>query len=492
VLGSRAPAAMLFNSLSFLIFFPIVTLGYFVLPHRFRWAWLLGASCLFYMAFIPHYVLILGVTIVIDYFAGLLIERAPASRKKLYLVLSIVTNVGFLAVFKYCNFIVENLNAVMALLPGTAARVPRLDIVLPIGLSFHTFQAMAYTIEVYRGNQKAEKHFGVYALYVMFYPQLVAGPIERPQNILHQLKEEHEFRYDDVTNGLKLMAWGLFQKIVVADRLATIVDPVFNHPTQYHGLALLVAAVAFTFQIYLDFAAYSDIAIGSAQVMGIRLMTNFRRPFYSKSISEFWTRWHISLSTWFRDYLYIPLGGNRVSRPRWYANLVLVFLVSGLWHGASWNFVIWGALHGFYLVFALVTAPLVPAVLKDNSRLWVRVWNVGSVFVLVCFAFIFFRAATFEDAVYVIRHIPDGLVADLKWLLTSGRPLASLPRAEWGLAAAGLVAIQVVHLLQRRGSVREWLAKKPLWLRWPAYAALVYGTILLAQTGGGQFIYFQF
>ncbi len=484
---------MLFNSLSFLIFFPIVTLGYFGLPFRFRWMWLLAASCLFYMAFIPHYILILGVTIVVDYIAGLLIERAPASRKKLYLVLSIVTNVGFLAVFKYANFIVENVNVLSRLL-GTTTRVPGLDIVLPIGLSFHTFQAMAYTIEVYRGNQKAVRHFGIYALYVMFYPQLVAGPIERPQNILPQLEQEHRFRYDDVTNGLKLMAWGFFQKVVVADRLAMIADPVFNHPTEYHGLTLLVAAVAFTFQIYLDLAGFSDIAVGSAEVIVFRLMTNFRRPFYAKSISEFWTRWHISLSTWFRDYLYIPLGGNRVSKPRWYTNLFLVFLVSGLWHGATWNFVIWGALHGFYLVFALVTAPLVPEILKDNTRWWVRIWNVGSVFVLVCLAFVFFRAATFKDAMYILSHVPDGLVGDLK-LLFAGRPLSLQCKGgpcEWGLAVAGLVVIQVVHLIQRSGSVREWIAQKPVFLRWPAYAALVYGTILLARSGGGQFIYFQF
>ncbi len=485
---------MLFNSLSFLIFFPIVTLGYFVLPFRFRWVWLLGASCLFYMAFIPHYILILGITIVVDYFAGILIEEAPASRKKLYLVLSILSNVGFLAVFKYANFLVENLNAALSLFPGAAGRVPRLDIVLPIGLSFHTFQAMAYTIEVYRGHQKAERHFGIYALYVLFYPQLVAGPIERPQNILPQLKEEHEFRYEDVTNGLKLMAWGFFQKVVVADRLAAIVDPVFNHPTRHHGMALLVAAVAFTFQIYLDFAGYSDIAIGSAQVMGIKLMTNFRRPFLAQSISEFWSRWHISLSTWFRDYLYIPLGGNRVPRPRWYANLFIVFLVSGLWHGASWNFVIWGALHGFYLVFALATAPWTPAALKDDTRFWVRAWNVGTVFVLVCFAFVFFRAATFADAVYILGHIPEGIVGDVQRML-SGKPVAIQCNGgcDWGLTLAGLGVIQLVHLFQeRRGSARAWLAERPVWLRWPAYAALVYGTLLLVQSGGGQFIYFQF
>lgn len=486
---------MLFNSLAFLIFFPIVTLGYFLLAHRFRWIWLLAASCLFYMAFIPRYILILGVTIVVDYIAGILIESAPHSRKKLYLVLSIVTNVGFLAFFKYANFLVDNANAVLALFPGLGAQCPKLDIVLPMGLSFHTFQAMAYTIEVYRGHQKAQRHFGIYALYVMFYPQLVAGPIERPQNIIHQLEEKHEFRYEDARDGLLLMAWGFFQKVVVADRLATIVNPIFDHPRDYHGLALVVAAAAFTFQIYLDFAGYSDIAIGSAQVMGIRLMTNFRRPFFAQSISEFWSRWHISLSTWFRDYLYIPLGGNRVSRPRWYANLFIVFLVSGLWHGASWNFVIWGALHGAYLVLALATAPLVPSVFRDQTRIAARIWNTLSVFALVCVAFVFFRADTFENAIYIIRHIPERFFDDVLNFFQTGRVIDRTQQSvmrELRFCVVALVIVHIVHFLQERGYTRASLTQKPWWIRYPLYATLIYTPILMARVDAGQFIYFQF
>jgi alginate O-acetyltransferase complex protein AlgI len=487
---------MLFNSIQFLIFFPIVTAGYFVLPHRFRWLWLLAASCLFYMAFVPVYVLILGFTIVIDYIAGLLIEGATGRRRRLYLTLSIVSNVGVLAFFKYTNFLLHNVDAVLHAI-GASASIPLLHIVLPIGLSFHTFQAMAYTIEVYRGKQTAERHFGIYALYVMFYPQLVAGPIERPQNILPQLKTEHRFDYVNVTNGLKLVAWGLFQKVVVADRLARIVNPLFAHPERHHGLLLIVGAVAFTFQIFFDFAGYSDVALGTAQVMGIKLMTNFRRPFYSKSISEFWGRWHISLSTWFRDYLYIPLGGNRVSTGRRYANLIIVFLVSGLWHGANWTFVAWGALHGFYLVTAIVIAPYLPAILRDESNRFVRIWNVASVFALVCLAFVFFRAENIGDALTFIRRMPVGLVGDIGLLLH--RDVHSLvqgahlpPPVDWAVAALGLGAIQFVHLLQRSGGVRERLSRMPGWVRWPAYAGLVYSVALLSSSDHAQFIYFQF
>ena len=330
---------MLFNSFHFLVFFIVVTSLYFALPYKNRWFLLLISSCYFYMAFVPIYILILGFTIVIDYFAGIYIENATGKKKKFYLIFSLIANIGVLAIFKYYNFINANLSF---LLHGFALTnpLPYLSILLPIGLSFHTFQAMSYTIEVYRGNQKAERHFGIYSLYVMFYPQLVAGPIERPQNLLHQFRERYDFNYERVTSGLRLMAWGLFKKVVIADRLAIVVDTVYNNPEQHNSLTLIIATIFFAFQIFCDFSGYSDMAIGAARVMGFKLMTNFDKPYQSKSIHEFWKRWHISLSTWFRDYFYISLGGNRVSIPRWYLNLFLVFLVSGLWHGANWTFVI--------------------------------------------------------------------------------------------------------------------------------------------------------
>lgn len=345
---------MLFNSFSFLFFFIIVTTLYFATPYKKRWILLLVSSCYFYMAFVPIYILILAFTIVIDYFAGLYIEKTKGGRRKLFLICSLVANIGVLAFFKYYNFLDNNVSFILQKL-GSSNPIPYLSILLPIGLSFHTFQAMSYTIEVYRGHQKAERHFGIYSLYVMFYPQLVAGPIERPQNLLHQFREKHDFEYSRVIEGFKLILWGFFKKLVIADRLAIYVNAVYNNPQHHSGLTLLLATIFFAFQIYCDFSAYSDIAIGTAKVMGFKLMTNFNRPYFSRNISEFWKRWHISLSTWFRDYLYISLGGNRVTIPRWYFNLIIVFVLSGFWHGANWTYIIWGALNGFYLVFAIVT-----------------------------------------------------------------------------------------------------------------------------------------
>ena len=331
---------MLFNSLQFAVFFVVVTTVYFLLADKHRWKLLLISSCYFYMSFVPAYILILGFTIVIDYFAGILIEQSSGNKRNFYLILSIAANVGVLAIFKYYNFLNDNLTAILGDF-GYQNKIPYLSILLPIGLSFHTFQAMSYTIEVYRGHQKAERHFGIYSLYVMFYPQLVAGPIERPQNILPQMHAKHEFKYENVVEGLRLMLWGFFKKIVIADRLAIYVDAVYNNADKHSGITLITATVFFAFQIYCDFSGYTDIARGAARVMGYELMLNFRRPYLAKSIKEFWSRWHISLSTWFRDYLYIPLGGNRVPIPRWYLNLMIVFMISRLWHGAALTYIIW-------------------------------------------------------------------------------------------------------------------------------------------------------
>ena len=320
---------MLFNSFSFLVFFPLVTLIYFLSPYRFRWLILLTASCYFYMAFIPYYILILGGTIVIDYFAGILIENATeGNRRKQFLIMSLIANIGVLAVFKYYNFFIDNFNEVITFL-GFDSSLPYLGIILPIGLSFHTFQAMSYTIEVYRGNQTAERNFVKYALYVMFFPQLVAGPIERPQNVLPQFNFHYDIDYERIVAGLKQMLWGFFKKIVIADRLSALVKQGYGNIDNHDGFSLLLYTYFFAIQIYCDFSGYSDIAIGSAKVLGINLRENFRTPYFSKSIREFWQRWHMSLSTWFRDYVYIPLGGKKVERGRLFFNTMVVFLVSG-------------------------------------------------------------------------------------------------------------------------------------------------------------------
>ncbi len=396
---------MLFNSLQFLVFFPVVTAIYFLLPHKYRWLLLLLASCVFYMAFIPVYIFILFFTIIIDYAAGIIIEGAEGKKRKQFLAISIIANIGVLAVFKYYNFFIENTNNLMHALHISTNKVPFLTIILPIGLSFHTFQAMSYTIEVYRGNQKAEKHFGIYALYVMFYPQLVAGPIERPQNLLHQFREEHKFNSQDLMDGLRLMLWGFFKKMVIADRIALYVNSVFNFPDDYHYLNLIIAALFFTIQIYCDFSGYSDIAIGTAKTMGFDLRPNFNKPYFSKNIKDFWQKWHISLSGWFKDYLYISLGGNRVGIKRIYFNVAIVFLISGLWHGANWTFVIWGALHACYMLIYMLLYKKFKINFKSKLM---KLFSVLCTFLLVAFAWIFFRANNLSDALLIAEHIFTG------------------------------------------------------------------------------------
>ncbi len=396
---------MLFNSVSFLIFFPVVTLLFFFLPHKYRWIWLLGASCFFYMFFKPEYILILAFTILIDYYAGLQLEQTSNPKKrKIYLILSLIANIGILAIFKYFNFINSNITGFVTLF-NVKNHIPYLNIILPIGLSFHTFQAMSYTIEVYKGNQKAEKHFGIYALYVMFYPQLVAGPIERPQNILHQFHTRKYFNYNNAVTGIQLIAWGMFKKIIVADRLATYVNQVYADIDNASSLSVLFAISFFSIQIYADFSGYSDIARGTAKVMGYDLLINFNAPYKSKSITEFWRRWHISLSTWFRDYLYIPLGGNRGNIAMHIRNLLIVFTISGLWHGASWTFIIWGGLHGVAIIYETYSQ-------KARSKLFgllptfiSKLLSIFLVWLYVSLTWIFFRAESMQKAIQVIKKL---------------------------------------------------------------------------------------
>jgi alginate O-acetyltransferase complex protein AlgI len=386
---------LLFNSFEFLLFFPIVTVLFFLLPHKFRWFHLLAASCYFYMAFVPVYILILFFTIIIDYIAGICIESAEGKRRKVWLVMSLIANIGVLAYFKYYNFLVDNINQ---LLPGNENAIPYLKILLPIGLSFHTFQAMSYTIEVYRGNQKAERHFGIYALYVMFYPQLVAGPIERPQNILHQFHEKKYFNYDDFRKGMSLILYGLVKKVVIADRLSPYVDQVYQGADNMSFIPTLLAVIFFSIQIYCDFSGYSDIALGTARCMGFDLMKNFDHPYRATSIADFWRRWHISLSTWFKDYLYIPLGGSKSSAFSTYRNLFIVFLISGLWHGASWTFIAWGLLHALFQVVESLKKKYMPGL--RVRTVWV---NQFVVFTLVSIAWVFFRAANFTQGFTIIK-----------------------------------------------------------------------------------------
>ena len=488
---------MLFNSISFLFFFPLVTAAYFLLPQRWRWALLLAASCGFYMAFIPVYILILAVTIVIDYWAGIYIERSTGKRRKTYLVVSIISTCAVLFIFKYYNFFVTNVNGLASFLHWNYS-VEVLNIILPIGLSFHTFQSLSYVIEVYRGHQKAEHHFGIYSLYVMFYPQLVAGPIERPQNLLHQFYEHHRVDYERVVGGLRLMAWGMFKKVVIADRLAPIVNNVYGEPSSYPAGTLIIATVFFAFQIYCDFSGYSDIAIGSAKVMGFKLMRNFRSPYYAQTISEFWRRWHISLSTWFKDYLYIPLGGNRTTRSRWYFNLFITFMISGLWHGANWTYVIWGALHGAYLVIGEMTRSG-----RERIATWTGLakvpWlrqslQVATIFVLVSIAWVFFRAESAADAWYILSRSFTGIGELLHpGTLQAAVSAMQMGKLEIAIAMLAIAAMEVVHWIDNHGGLSPFLAGLPPAVRWSLYYGVM-GSIIYfgAFYETSQFIYFQF
>ena len=437
------------------------------------------------MAFVPIYILILGFTILIDYFSGIYIEKAIGKKRKLILLFSLIANIGVLAIFKYFNFLNENLSFLMHGF-GSANPIPYLSILLPIGLSFHTFQAMSYTIEVYRGHQKAERHFGIYSLYVMFYPQLVAGPIERPQNLLHQFREKYNFEYERVVEGLKLMLWGLFKKLVIADRLAIYVDTVYNNPMHHGGMTFIVATIFFAFQIYCDFSGYSDIAIGAAKVMGFKLMTNFNQPYFSKNISEFWKRWHISLSTWFKDYLYISLGGNKVSIPRWYFNLFLVFLISGLWHGANWTYIIWGSINGFYLIFTIISQGFRDKMNKLTGLKRIPVLYHSSqifiTFLLACFAWIFFRANNVNDALVIVKKIST----------FSGSIFMENPSMMiYSLSAIFFLLIVEFKKEYYKGEF-SFFKHKNWFVRNLSYASLVIMILLFGVFDGGQFIYFQF
>jgi alginate O-acetyltransferase complex protein AlgI len=472
---------MVFNSFAFVLFFVIVTALYFMTPQRYRWAVLLTGSCFFYMFFIPIYILILGVTIVIDYVAAILIEQEPrASRRRLYLGVSVTSLCVTLFAFKYFNFFNENVAHLAALLDWNYP-ISALRIALPIGLSFHTFQGLSYVIEVYRGKQKAERHFGIYSLYVMYFPQLVAGPIERPQNMLHQFHEKRHFNLHRASDGLFLALWGLFKKVVVADALALYVDTVYNASAHHTGTSLLVATYCFAFQIYCDFSGYSDIARGISRVYGIELMKNFETPYFARSISEFWSRWHISLSTWFRDYVYISLGGNRVSTAKYVRNILVVFMLSGFWHGANWTFIVWGGLHGLYLVIERGFRALTQRVTSwpAGAVTFGRILGLLLTFHAVVFAWIFFRAANVTTAFDIIARI-----------FTQPGPVFSDPILAQGLfGIAMVVALDAFH---RTAEFWDRRATYSLAFRFGYALTLLFAIVLLGVEHGTQFIYFQF
>ncbi|MDU5081394.1 MBOAT family O-acyltransferase [uncultured Tissierella sp.] len=488
---------MLFNSVQFIIFFIVVTLVYYILPHRFRWVLLLVSSYYFYMAWKPVYILLILLCTIINYIAALIISKHKNQGiRKFWLVLSLGISFGVLFIYKYFSFLNDSLGNVFAYF-NLNYPIGHFDILLPMGISFYTFQTLSYTIDVYRGDIKPEKNFFMLSLYVTFFPQLVAGPIERSDRLLPQLRKKAYFDIYRVLDGIKIMVIGFFKKIVIADRLAVAVNAVYNSPQDFSGIYYIIATILFAFQIYCDFSAYSEIALGAAKVLDIDLMRNFDRPYLSKSIQEFWRRWHISLSTWFRDYLYIPLGGNRVSKPRYYFNVLITFLLSGLWHGANWTFVIWGGLHGVYQIIAHMTKRVrskVKSTLRLNNSFVLKLFQVIFTFTLVCFTWIFFRANSISDAIYIIENLFSDIDSwkDINYLYLVANNMG-LSFFEFLLGIASIILLSIGELIAR---------KRPLYLTLNNSNFIIEGSfyiilLLIILTMGvyfnaNQFIYFQF
>ncbi len=469
---------MLFNSIAFLLFFPIVCLLYFCISAaqiRIRNLFLLVASYYFYMNWEPAYALLLLTSTIVTYLAALGIGHFEEKRKKKFcLVSSLVLNLTILFLFKYYNFLAANIETAFNAC-GLGIDIPEFSLLLPVGISFYTFQALGYSIDVYRGTTKVERDFPTYALFVSFFPQLVAGPIERSNNLLPQFKQKHSFDYDSVMAGVRLMVWGYFMKLVLADRCGLYVDTIFNNVDKHNGGSYLVASLLFPFQIYGDFAGYSLIAIGVARVLGFRLMENFHRPYFASTVGEFWHRWHISLSTWFKDYVYIPLGGNRVSRMRNYFNLFVTFVVSGIWHGANWTFLCWGSLHGLLLCIEKALG-----VSKQKYTGVRKFYHWMMTFVLVCFAWILFRANNLSEAVTVITGI----------FINPGTPKPEYANfIAIGLALAVLLTKEFADEYQWKIRVAE---SKSWFVRHVYLIMMIAYIILFGVLGGDQFIYFQF
>lgn len=501
---------MVFNSFQFLIFFPVVTVLYFVVPAKVRYIWLLIASYYFYMSWNVKYALLIALSTVITYASGLLLEKAGTAcdgkkrqtLKKWVVAGSFVTNLGILFFFKYFDFMLSVINRLSVHFGMDLVQSP-FHLLLPVGISFYTLQALSYTMDVYRGQIAAEKNLLRYALFVSFFPQLVAGPIERSTSLLGQLKKVHEWKlvqYDRIISGLAMMVWGFFMKMVIADRLAIFVDEVFEHFRDYGSVELIAGAVCFAFQIYCDFGSYSLIAIGSAKVMGFTLMENFDTPYFGCSIKEFWRRWHISLSTWFRDYLYIPLGGSRRGKMRTYLNLLITFLASGLWHGASFHFIVWGGLHGMYQIAGDLLRPLKQKLAEawhiTKGNVIVRGVDRMVTFVLADIAWIFFRADSLNDAIaylkcMVVRFRAQDFVNGS--LFTHG-----LSRLELGIAVCSLLILLAADCVRYRKGMQldAFLMTKPVLCRFAVYIFLICAIMVFGIYGtaydAAKFIYFQF
>lgn len=498
---------MLFNSSDFLIFFPIVLFVYFILPDKVKYLWLLVSSYYFYMCWNAKYAVLILTSTIITYISGLLIEYVKKSNyelsrktviKKIIVASSFVCNLGILFYFKYVNFTLSILSTCLAKV-HVELNMPVFDIILPVGISFYTFQALSYTMDVYRDEIYAEKNFFRYALFVSFFPQLVAGPIERSKNLLKQLAEPQKFDYDKFREGILLMLWGYFLKMVLADRIGIFVDTAYGDYNNYTGYYLIVATILFAFQIYCDFAGYSTIAMGASKILGIELMENFDAPYLATSVAHFWKKWHISLTSWFKDYLYIPLGGSRKGKIRKYFNKLVVFLVSGLWHGASMSFVIWGALNGIYQIIGEVLQPIRDKLVRvfrlhrdSLGHKWIHI--VGT-FVLVDFSWIFFRAQDTEEAINIIKNM---VMVRNPWILFDGSIYGcGLDIKNFWLMIFGIGVLLFADYCKCKGiAIRTVILKQDYWFRWVFIAVSTCLILLFGKWGPSfneaNFIYFQF
>lgn len=496
---------MIFNSIKFLIFFPITTLIYFIFPKKFKYIWLLISSYYFYMCWNPKYIIILFTSTLITYVTAILISKFNKLQelnkkilyKKLSVIICIVLNLCILGYFKYTNFFAANLNYILEIFKVKFI-IPRFDIIMPIGISFYTFQSLGYIIDVYREDIETENNFAKYALFVSFFPQIASGPIGRAKNLLPQINIPNKFNYETMKNGLLLMIWGFFLKLVLADRIAILVNQIYDNYMDYAGFEILIATVLFAIQLYCDFDGYSSISIGAAQVMGFKLMNNFEQPYFAKSVREFWKRWHISLSSWLKDYLYIPLGGSRCSKLKKYRNIMITFLISGLWHGSSWNYIIWGFLHGFYQVLGDSTKSFrekfkTTFKIKTNCFSY-KLFQILYTFILVDFAWLFFRAPSALNALKIIKQM---FLEFNPWILFDGTLYTyGLDQKDFRLMIYSIIILFVVDLLKSKIKIREKVSKQNIVFRWSLYFIAIFSVLIFGIYGPGydasQFIYFQY
>ncbi|MDH8700875.1 alginate O-acetyltransferase complex protein AlgI [Dysgonomonadaceae bacterium PH5-43] len=468
---------MLFNSLPFLIFFPAVCILFWVLPQNLKNIFLLIASYFFYMNWKPIYALLILFSTLITWLSGIYIDKySEKKNRKRVLIACLIANLSILFLFKYEGFFTQSINSALELL-HVKMHIPGLHLLLPVGISFYTFQAIGYVVDVYRGNIKPERNLGIYALFISFFPQLVAGPIERAQNLLPQFRKTHKFNSASFIDGLKMMIWGYFMKLCIADRVAGYVNAVFYYYMYHNGSSLLLGTFFFTFQIFCDFAGYSLIAIGVARCLGFKLMLNFNRPYLSNNIKEFWRRWHISLSSWFKDYVYIPLGGSRRSYPRTLLNTFLTFLVSGIWHGANYTFILWGAVHGSFMIIHSLLNKYLPFKIKIPNII-----KIGFTFTLVMLSWVIFRARNIEEVFIILRKIA-----------TEHGPIfkgAGIPEV---LLALTCIAILMFKEIKDEKKLNiHFLHNKNIVVSTVSMALLICFILLFGEFSGAEFIYFQF